>query len=86
MEEQRLKFPCRAPLKVFGANQREFIDKIKMLVETMAKGFIVSEWTQKESKDHNYIALTIEIEFQNQTMYDSIHQAIHDHPDVKFVL
>jgi len=81
-----IEFPCLFPIKIIGINSQQFIDEIKGIVFNHFPHFSDEFFTYTESKQNNYVAITVTVLATDQTMLDNFYKEISQHPSVKMVL
>jgi uncharacterized protein len=81
-----IEFPCYFPIKIMGSNTSIFLEDIRQITLNHFSDFKHDALVYKESKNANYIAITVTIFAQNQDMLDAFYREITKHPDVKMVL
>jgi uncharacterized protein len=86
MSESLLEFPCDFPLKVMGRKEPGFSETIVALVETHAGPLDVGRVRLRESRDGNFVALTIVVRPGSQEELDTIYGVLSAHDQVLIVL
>jgi len=86
MSESLLEFPCDFPLKVMGRNEAGFRELVITLVEGHAGSQEAHRVSQRESRDGNFLALTIVVRADSQPQLDAIYAALSAHDQVLMVL
>ena len=81
-----MEFPCHFPVKIIGLSTLSFIGEVKTITKRHFPDFKDEQLTQKVSGKNNYLALTVTVFAQNQTMLDSFYQDLTKIADVKMVL
>ncbi|ASQ45884.1 HP0495 family protein [Legionella clemsonensis] len=81
-----IEFPCDFPLKIIGTNTTEFFKEIteitrKHFPETLDEAIVC-----QESKQGNYLAITVTVYAYNQDTLDALYFELTQHPDIKMVL
>jgi uncharacterized protein len=86
MSESLLEFPCDFPLKVMGRKEPGFSETIVALVEAHAGPLDEGRVRLRESRDGNFVALTIMMRAGSQEELDTIYGALSAHDQVLIVL
>lgn len=86
MSETLLEFPCEFPLKVMGRKEAGFQDVVIALVETHTGSLEAERIRLRESRDGNFIALTVMIRAESQAQLDAIYGALSGHDRVLMAL
>jgi uncharacterized protein len=86
MSESLLEFPCDFPLKVMGRNQTGFRETVVAVVESHAGPMDDGRVAVRESRDGNFIALTLLVRTESQSQLDAIYCALSAHDQVLMVL
>lgn len=86
MSDSLLEFPCEFPLKVMGRKQAGFRELVLSLVETHAGPLEDRRVSERESRDSNFIALTLLLRVESQAQLDDIYRALSAHEQVLMVL
>lgn len=86
MSDSLLEFPCDFPIKVMGRKEAGFRQVVLALVEAHA-GPIDAERVQlRESRDGNFVSLTLRVRTENQSQLDAIYTSLSGHDQVLLVL
>lgn len=86
MSESLLEFPCDFPLKVMGRNQAGFRETVVAVVESHSGPVDGGRVTVRESRDGNFLALTLLLRTESQAQLDAIYCALSAHDQVLMVL
>lgn len=86
MSESLLEFPCEFPLKVMGRKQSGFRELVVSLVETHAGPLEHARVSERESRDGNFVALTLVLRAESQAQLDDVYRALSAHERVLVVL
>lgn len=81
-----IEFPCLFPIKIIGINSQKFIDEIKQSTINHFPNFKEEHFSQKLSDKNNYLAITVTVLAENQTMLDDFYREITKNEQVKMVL
>ena len=85
-DETIMEFPCDFPIKMMGKDTPEFIDTVRSLVERHA-GPIDDESVQTaQSRNGNFISVTVTISATSRQQLDDIYQDLTAHEDVLMAL
>jgi putative lipoic acid-binding regulatory protein len=85
-EETLLVFPCQFPIKAMGKNQAELEITVIELIRRHAPHTHEQAITSRNSKNDNYLALTIMIDAHSKQQLDAIYQDLTAHPLILYVL
>lgn len=86
MSDSLLEFPCDFPIKVMGRREAGFRQVVVALVEAHA-GPIAPERVQlRESRDGNFVSLTLLVRTDSQAQLDAIYTSLSGHDQVLMVL
>lgn len=86
MSDSLLEFPCEFPLKVMGRKQAGFRELVVSLVATHAGPIEDKQVSERESRDGNFIALTLLLRAESQAQLDDVYRALSAHERVLVVL
>lgn len=86
MSETLLEFPCEFPLKVMGRKEAGFQDIVVALVEAHTGSLEAERIRLRESRDGNFIALTVTIRAESQAQLDAIYGELSAHDQVLMAL
>jgi uncharacterized protein len=86
MSESLLEFPCDFPLKVMGRNEAGFRELVVTLVETHAGALASGRVSERESRDGNFLALTLMVRAESQAQLDTIYETLSAHDRILMVL
>jgi uncharacterized protein len=86
MSESLLDFPCDFPIKVMGRKAEGFREVIVALVEAHAGPLDVDRVSLRESRDGNFVALTIMLRAESQAQLDAIYNDLSEHDQVLMAL
>jgi putative lipoic acid-binding regulatory protein len=86
MSETLLEFPCEFPIKVMGRKEAEFRDVVVALVEAHTGSLEAGRIRLRESRDGNFIALTVMIRAESQAQLDAIYGELSAHDRVLMAL
>lgn len=86
MSETLLEFPCEFPLKVMGRKEAGFQDVVVALVEGHTGRLDAGRIRLRESRDGNFVALTVMIRAESQAQLDAIYGELSAHDRVLMAL
>ncbi|MFU8820436.1 MAG: YbeD family protein [Gammaproteobacteria bacterium] len=86
MSETLLEFPCEFPLKVMGRKEAGFQDVVVALVEAHTGSLESERIRLRESRDGNFIAVTVMIRAESQAQLDAIYRELSAHDRVLMAL
>lgn len=75
-------FPCRFPIKAFGAPTDSFRAAVISIVREHAGDLGEGAVVERESSRGRFVAMTITINATSREQLDAIYQALTDHPEV----
>jgi putative lipoic acid-binding regulatory protein len=85
-EASLISYPCHFPIKVLGRNVDEFIPAITHIVKRFDPGFDDSTIKMRQSKEGNYMGVTVTITATSRDQLDEVYRSLSTHPLVKWVL
>lgn len=86
MSESLLEFPCDFPIKVMGRKEPGFEETVVGLVEAQAGPLGEDRVRVRESRDGNFVSLTLMVRTESQAQLDAIYSALSSHDQVLMVL
>lgn len=86
MSETLLEFPCDFPLKVMGRKAAGFRELVVALVESHTGPLDDDMVRLRESRDGNFVALTLTLRAESQAQLDAVYGALSAHEQVLMVL
>jgi putative lipoic acid-binding regulatory protein len=86
MAESLIQFPCHFKVKVIGMHSTELKQGIAEVIGHHFPSFDMSTIHSRRSDKDHYIALTLEVFVESQSMLDAFYQDLTRLPDVKMVL
>jgi uncharacterized protein len=81
-----LQFPTEFPIKIMGKRVEGFAQAVSDLVLQHAPDFDPATMEFRNSKEGNYLGLTVTINATSKAQIDAIYLALTQHPMVKIVL
>jgi len=81
-EESPLKFPCDFPVKAMGKSGVNLDVTVVEIVRRHAPDLSEGATRTRDSKQGNYIAVTVVVRATSRAQLDAIYQDLVDHDDV----
>jgi len=85
-EDSLLQFPCDFPIKAMGKSDCDLditvVEIMRRHVPDLSEGAIYT----RDSKQGNYISVTVIVPATSRAQLDAIYQDLVDHPDVIMAL
>ena len=81
-----IEYPSRFPIKVMGAKVDGFVHAITTLAREFDPSFDASTVELRDSREGNYLGITITITATSREQLDNLYRALTSHPMVKVVL
>lgn len=81
-----LEFPCRFPIKAMGRSGRGFAAIVTHIVRSHAELWPDEPVRSNESRNGNYVSVTLVVRATSQEQLDAIYQELTDSPDVLMAL
>ena len=81
-----MQFPCHFPIKVIGIKTANFVSDVTLITRKYFPNTRDEDITSQDSKQSNYISLTLTVYAENQTTLDALYLELTKHPDMKMVL
>ncbi|KTD23647.1 YbeD family protein [Legionella israelensis] len=85
-KKEKIDFPCHFPIKIIGNNHADFIGEMRGIIVKHFPDFDLETILHKQSRNKNYISLTITVYVLNQTCLDAFYQEVSSHPQVHMIL
>jgi len=90
-QESLFKFPCKYPIKIVAkkasdATRAEFETEITKIFRKHFADFSESELSLRESKEGNYLSMTVTVMAQNKEQLDTVYQELTEHHLTVWVL
>lgn len=85
-KESQIQFPCHFPIKIIGTNTVTFAKEITTITRKHFPETPDSAIIWQESKQANYISITVTIYVHTQHTLDELYHELTKHPDIKMVL
>ena len=86
MSAAPLEFPCEFPLKVMGRKGEGFRELVIGLVEAETGPLAEDSVRLRESREGNFVALTVTVQVNDQDQLDAVYRALSGHEQVLMVL
>lgn len=86
MSDSLLEFPCDFPLKVMGRQAADFRETVLTLVEAHAGPVDDARTQLRQSRDGNFVSLTLWVRTESQSQLDAVYGALTAHDQVLMVL
>jgi putative lipoic acid-binding regulatory protein len=86
MSETLLEFPCEFPIKVMGRKEAGFQEVVVALVEAHTGSLGAGRIRLRESRDGNFVALTLMVLAESQAQLDAIYRELSAHDRVLMAL
>jgi uncharacterized protein len=86
MSKVPLEFPCEFPLKVMGRKSEGFRELVIGLVEAETGPLAEDNVRLRESREGNFVALTVTVKVNDQDQLDAVYRALSGHEQVLMVL
>jgi uncharacterized protein len=86
MSDSLLDFPCDFPIKVMGRKEAGFREVVVALVEAHAGPIADERVRLRESRDGNFVSLTLLVRADSQAQLDAIYTDLSGHDQVLMVL
>jgi len=81
-----IEYPCSFPIKVMGAKAEGFVRAMTQIAEHFDPSFDASTVELRDSKQGNYLGITLTIKATSREQLDEIYRTLSTHPMVKIVL
>ena len=84
--DKLLRFPCSFPIKIMGRASAGFSDIAVRLVEQHVGQIAANAIQTSQSRNGNFVSVTITIDAQSQEQLDNIYNDLSDHEDILVAL
>jgi putative lipoic acid-binding regulatory protein len=84
--EEVFEFPCDFPLKVMGRTSPSFRGLVVQLIERHAGEISAERVEERNSKDGNFVSVTVTVHAQSKQQLDSIYRELTACKDILYVL
>jgi putative lipoic acid-binding regulatory protein len=85
-KESLIEYPSRFPIKVMGPKVDGFVHAITTIAREFDPGFDAATVELRDSREGNYLGITITITATSREQLDNLYRALTSHPMVKVVL
>lgn len=85
-EETLVEFPCSFTIKVMGAADDVFTEKMFALIQAHVPTFTSEQMASRKSSSGNYISLSCDVWVVSKPQLDAIYIDLTAHPLVKYAL
>jgi putative lipoic acid-binding regulatory protein len=85
-KDSLIQYPSRFPIKVMGAKVDGFVNAITTIARQFDPTFDASTVELRDSREGNYLGITITITATSRQQLDDLYRALTSHPMVKVVL
>jgi putative lipoic acid-binding regulatory protein len=82
VNEDLLSFPTEFPIKVMGRSAPDFVDLVRGIIEAEAGPLDSGAVTTRDSRDGNFLAVTITFTATSRAQLDAIYEALSSHERV----
>jgi hypothetical protein len=84
--DKLLQFPCSFPIKMMGRADAAFSDTAVGLVERHVGKVAADAIQTSESRNGNFLSVTVTIEAKSQEQLDNIYNDLSNHKDILVAL
>ncbi len=84
--ETVMEFPCDFPIKMMGKDSPEFVATARSLVERHAGPVDDGAVQTAQSRNGNFVSVTVTISASSRQQLDDIYQDLTEHDDVLMAL
>ena len=85
-QDALIEYPSSFPIKVMGAKAEGFVRAMTQIAEHFDPNFDASTVELRDSKQGNYLGITLNITATSREQLDEIYRTLSTHPMVKIVL
>ncbi|MDZ7803894.1 DUF493 domain-containing protein [Thiohalophilus sp.] len=85
-EETFLEFPCEFPIKVMGRSDVDLQSMVMELVSKHAPDLSEQDITRRDSRQGNYVSLTVTVTATSKAQLDRIYLELNAHDAVLMTL
>lgn len=85
-EAPKIEFPCDYPIKILGENHASFTDRVVEAVRRHAPELPDDKVSWRESRNGNYISVTVVIRAQGESQLKRLHDELKADQWVRLVL
>lgn len=84
--ETHLTFPCQFTIKVMGKTDSDFEKNVTQILKKHFPEIKAEQFSQRPSKDNNYLALSITINAESKAQLDALYQDLSAEPSILMAL
>ncbi len=84
--ETHLTFPCQFTIKVMGKTDSNFEKNVTHILKKHFPQIKPGQFSQRPSKDNNYMALSITIEAESKEQLDALYYDLSAEPSILMAL
>lgn len=85
-ESEVFEFPCDIPIKVLGVNGNALRQAAYGIVHEHYGALDEERFRERESRDGNYVSLTITVRAESREEVDAVYRDLSAHSDILMVL
>ena len=85
-QDSLIEYPCRFPIKVMGSKVDGFVHAMTQIAEQFDPSFDASTLELRDSKNGNYLGITLTITATSREQLDDLYRTLSTHPMVKIAL
>lgn len=85
-QDSLIEYPCRFPIKVMGSKVDGFVHAMTQIAEQFDPSFDASTLELRDSKNGNYLGITLTITATSREQLDELYRTLSTHPMVKIAL
>lgn len=85
-QDSLIEYPCRFPIKVMGSKVDGFVHAMTQIAEQFDPSFDASTLELRDSKNGNYLGITLMITATSREQLDELYRTLSTHPMVKIAL
>lgn len=86
MSEELISFPTEFPIKIMGRQAPDFVQMVRAIVEAEAGPVDDSSVVSRDSRDGNFVAVTITFTATSRAQLDTLYETLSGHERVLVVL
>ena len=86
MSEELISFPTEFPIKVMGRQAPDFVQMVRTIVEAQAGPVEDDAVVSRDSRDGNFVAVTITFTATSRAQLDALYETLSGHERVLVVL
>lgn len=85
-QETLLEFPCQFPIKIMGANNPGFRERVIRLISEHVQSLKDTDVSQQTSSNERFLSLTVTIEATSREHLDNVYQSLTGVEEILVVL